>query len=198
MALPIYEENELLIQIAQGDETAFSHLFTAWHHQLGAHVYQIIRSYEHTEEIVQDVFVKIWMSRESLTEITNFKSYLFVMSRNQSISYLRKLSRERAGRAAFEKDTAIGDAGAEDAWKEREHYLTLIDEAIGQLPPQQKKAYLLSRKDRLKHEEIAERLKVSKSTVKSHIQAAVESISRFVREHANPKFLALWILFANI
>src|SRR5690606_38854802 len=86
-----------------GDEQAFAQLYRLWQPALGAYIFRITRSKEFAAEIIQDVFLKIWTSRETLSEINNFKSYLFVMSRNQALNALRKVMREVKFSEDFEK-----------------------------------------------------------------------------------------------
>jgi RNA polymerase sigma-70 factor (ECF subfamily) len=86
------EEKELLEKIAAGDHVAFTTLFDNYHHSLGAFVFSITKSKELAEEITLDVFLKIWMTREALAEVKNFKAYLFTVSRNAAIVLFAKLS----------------------------------------------------------------------------------------------------------
>src|ERR1043165_3143287 len=97
-------ENQLLLQTAQGDEIAFTQLFDAYHHALGAFVFGIIKSREVAEEVVLDVFLKTWPTREVLAEVQNFKAYLFTISRNAAISALRNAIRERTRQTQWESE----------------------------------------------------------------------------------------------
>jgi DNA-directed RNA polymerase specialized sigma24 family protein len=97
-------ENQLLLQTAQGDQIAFTQLFDAYHHALGAFVFGIIKSREVAEEVVLDVFLKIWTTREVLAGVQNFKAYLFTISRNAAISALRKAIRERTRQTLWENE----------------------------------------------------------------------------------------------
>lgn len=81
---------KLLKQIAAGDEHAFRVLYDHWQPKLSSFIFGITKSKEITDEIVQDAFLKIWMSRETLAEINNFKAYLFLICKNQSINALKK------------------------------------------------------------------------------------------------------------
>ena len=110
---------------------------------LGAYVFRLTRSREYTEEIVQDVFLKIWMSREALAEVENFKVYLFVISRNQTLNALRKVIRERNRFKAWEKNmSSLSAVHNEESTYPADETLGIIDEAINQLPEQQKKVEL--------------------------------------------------------
>jgi len=173
-------EKVVLLQVAQGDEQAFRVLFGAYHQLLAAHVYRLTESMELAEEIVQDVFLKIWMSREALAEVHHFHAYLFVVSKHQALNALRKIARERSRQRTWANDTAVAEAAHVD---DRTSFYNLIDEAIRQLPPQQQKVYLLSRHDHLKYREIAEQMGISPETVKKYMQLAIASISAYVRDN---------------
>ncbi|RFZ85282.1 sigma-70 family RNA polymerase sigma factor [Mucilaginibacter terrenus] len=180
-------EKELLLKISRGDEHAFSELFNTWHHLLGRHIYKITDSAELAEEVVQDVFLKIWTARESLALVENFKAYLFVVSRNHALNCLRKLARERMHQKALEENAAVlavEQTGSADIYK-------LLDQAIDHLPPQQQKVYLLSRHNRLKYDEIATQMGLSRETVKKYLQGATHSITNFVQSNIDVSAIVL-------
>ncbi len=174
------DERELLMQVASGDEYAFRQLFMMHHQQLGEHMLRITNSIELAEEVVQDVFLKIWFTRESLGRVDNFKAYLFVISKNHALNCLKKLAKERAVIKQLE-EAGTGNLHAEITGTDM--YYNLLDEAIDQLPPQQQKVYLLSRHGRLKYAEIADQLELSRETVKKYLQIATLSITEYVHEH---------------
>jgi RNA polymerase sigma-70 factor (family 1) len=174
------KERELLIQVASGNEYAFRQLFMAYHQQLGVHMLRLTNSAELAEEVVQDVFLKIWLTRETLAGVDNFKAYLFVISKNHALNCLKKLAKERVLIRQLE-DNSTESFIAESA--DTDLYYNLLDEAIDQLPPQQQKVYLLSRHGRLKYAEIADQLELSRETVKKYLQIATVSITEYVHEH---------------
>nr|WP_295921910.1 sigma-70 family RNA polymerase sigma factor [uncultured Dyadobacter sp.] len=187
--LPIHGEQELLHDLSKGDERAFRTIFTRYADVLGKHILRITRSQELAEEVVQDVFLKIWLKREELTEVRDFRAYLFVLSRNYAINYLKKTAKALLDGQAADR-VAVEDIDV----SEHEHdddYYALIDEAIDRLPPQQQKVYLLSRHERLKYNEIASRLNLSRETVKKYLQIATESVTAYVRKG----FIALPLIF---
>lgn len=176
---PLYEENEVLRQVAHGDEKAFRFLFNKYHQKLGAHILRLTRSHEMAEEIVQDVFLKIWINRESLTGVQNFQAYLYVMSKNHALNCLKKVASEKM--VATDFDEVGFDIENEDSGEDNDRYI-LIDEAIDHLPPQQRQVYLLSRHERLRYTEIAARLNLSKETVKKYLQISSESIRSYIHK----------------
>jgi len=180
----------ILRSVSEGDETAFRILVQRYSDLLATHIQKITRSREQTEEIVQDVFLKIWQTREALAEVKNFRTWLYVISRNQAISALRKLIREEKAHKEWKVYTA-NDPLTEDQNKEEQ--LTLIEQGIEQLPPQQKRAWILSRRQGLKYKEIAEEMELSAETVKKHIQYASLSITKYVETHISIILLGIFL-----
>ncbi|TSD67344.1 sigma-70 family RNA polymerase sigma factor [Inquilinus sp. KBS0705] len=184
-------ERELLLRVASGDEHSFSDLFNAYHQHLGMHIYRITESAELAEEVVQDIFLKIWLNRETLTAVQNFKAYLFVISKNHALNCLRKLAKERMHQITVE-DNILALQPATDG-NDSPDYYTLLDEAIDHLPPQQQKVYLLSRHNRLKYDEIATQMGLSRETVKKYLQGATHSITNFVQANIDVTLLLLML-----
>jgi len=86
----------MLLRISSGNQIAFGELFKYYDTQLASYIMGFTRSQFLTEEIVQDVFLKIWLNRTTLTEIECFKSYLFVTGRNHTLDCLKVNSRANA------------------------------------------------------------------------------------------------------
>ncbi len=181
-ALKIYEEKKVLQQVAAGNEQAFRELLFRYAGLLGTYVFRLTRSRESAEEIVQDVFLKIWMSREVLAEVENFRAYLFVISRNQALNVLRKMARENELQKEWEKscETILHDIPEVEA---TQNPAGLIDLAIDRLPQQQQRTWLLSRQQGLTHKQIAVEMQLSCETVKKYIMYANQSIARFIKSH---------------
>jgi RNA polymerase sigma-70 factor (family 1) len=174
----INEENKLLHLIANGDEKAFGVVFKRYNDLLGSHIFRITNSHELAQEVVQDIFLKIWLNRTELIHIQNFKAYLYVLSKNHALNCLKRVAMERV---IITNLSPKEDLQQDEVAEENEKYL-LFDEAIDQLPPQQRKVYLMSRHERLRYAEIASRLNISTETVKKYLQIASESISSYVRK----------------
>jgi RNA polymerase sigma-70 factor (ECF subfamily) len=189
-----FDENDeklLLSRTAAGDQFAFTQLFDTYHHALGAFVFGITKSKESAEEVVLDIFLKIWMTREALVEVRDFKAYLFTLSRNAAISALRKVIRERTQQATWRGEQIFESYEDEE---DKEKYLSFVDEAINQLSPQRKQIYLLSREKGLKYEDIATLMGISRFTVRAHIQQAVASILEFLKANIHNELLLIWVL----
>lgn len=185
-------EKELLDRAAHDDEAAFSQLFYAYHNKLGTYVFRLTQSRETAEEIVQDVFLKIWIDRRKLTTIRHFGAYVYVLTRNQTLNCLRRLAKERVrNRKTLENIKAYYTADV--APDTAPNYFSLIDKAVDELPPQQQKVYLLSRRERMKYEEIASYMGISRETVKKYLQLATHFITRYLRSHGDLLLIILLV-----
>ncbi|MGX5819859.1 RNA polymerase sigma factor [Chitinophaga lutea] len=174
-------ESELLTQVANGNEKAFRELMQVYQPLLLTYVFQLTRSAATAEEIVQDVFLKIWMGRESLAGVQRFRSYLFIMCRNYALDQLRKIIRERRKAAEWEKEQPLSPTDDPAGHDAAAAFFTLLDEAVNHLPPQQQKVYLLSRRNGLSHAEISQETGLSVLTVKKYMKLAIASITAFIR-----------------
>lgn len=193
----LHNEKELLILASQGDEPAFTQLFHAYHHRLGSYVLQLTKSNETAEEIVQDVFIKIWTNRESLATVEHFGSYLFVLSRNHAFNCLRQIAREQIRKRKAEESIKKWYEN-ENPLKTEEDYFPILDEAVEKLPAQQQTAYILSRRKRLKYDEIAQRMQISRETVKKYLQLANRFIVSYMRSHGDILMLLVLAALSSI
>ena len=176
-----YNERDLLQRVAEGDEASFTKLFLHWHQLLAGYVFRITESKQLTEEIVQDVFMKIWMVRETMSGINNFKHFLLVVSRNQAFDVLKKQLKEQERKRTWVKESR--PALYAEPNEPENAVSSIIEQAIDSLPPHRKEVYLLSRHERLTYQEIANRLSISKESVKTHLKLASGSITGFIRSH---------------
>lgn len=142
-----------------------------------------------TEEIVQDVFLKIWMTKESLGDIRSFKNFSFTLSRNQALNFIDKEIRRKK-----REDQFLQNGGEDNPTQDDKRPYHLIDEAINRLPNQQQTAWLLSRHEGLTYEEIAEQMNLSPKTVKRYIRIATDSMKEYISTHN----LSLAILLASV
>lgn len=165
----------LFPRIAAGDQEAFATLFHLWRDKLYFFILRMTGSEARAEDVLQDVFTRIWQNRAHLGDIQNGDAYIYSMARNQAITYLRQMARETQALARLSRSTPAPDAGSDEGLFEKELQEKLID-IIQHLPPQQRQVFTLSRQYGLKKEEIAEQMNISASTVKNHLTHALRTI----------------------
>ena len=186
-----YEHEELLTLVANGDESAFRELVMRYSGLLYTYIYKHIESKEATEELVQDVFFQIWLTREALREVRNFRTYLYVVSRNQALNAVKKMMREYQRHLEYQQWEQIPEP--EENHLKRELQLSIIEEAIEKLPPQQKKAWILSRREKLTYQQVAVEMSISKETVKTYLQHAHQFIGKYLMDRMSALLLLLWV-----
>ena len=175
----IYNERLLLQQIAKRDEQAFKALFDLYKDRLFLYINGIIKSKEVSEEIVMDVFMKIWLGKEIVNQIENFDAFLFRVAYNKSIDFLRSAARDPQLRDLVWHEIQVAGGMHADQQVITREYEKKLREAVGQLSPQRRLVYQMSREKGFSHHDIARQLQLSKHTVSNHI---VES-QRFIRSY---------------
>ncbi len=176
--MPDHTVDRLLKNIAAGDLKSFEKLHALFYLELSTCVLGLIRSKEDAEEIVSDIFIYLWVSKEKLINIQNARSYLFTMARNRSINYLRRVTTSGqllAQQEINETLPVVNDIcpGIELEIKELEKKISSV---INDLPDQCRTIFLLVREKRMKYKEVAETLQISHRTVETQLVRAQKKI----------------------
>ena len=183
-------EKQLLIQASQGDEKAFRELYNMYRSKIYSIACKLTGVESAAEDIVQEVFIKLWMHRDKMSEINYFNSYLNTITRNHIFNTLRKIAHEDAFLRNLLSKSEKTDKDSFDTVVYNQ-LQKLVNSAVELLPPQQKKIYLLSRSEGLDHKEIAEKLHISKSTVKGHMVQALRFIKKYLTAHTDHALMVL-------
>lgn len=174
----LYEERELLRQIAAGDEPAFRKLLRLYGDRFYAVALKMTRSEEVAKDLVQDVFIGIWEKRQVLKDVKNPSSYFFTIIYRRIYCYYRKIASERNVLQAV--STGLADENPIEEKVLAKENQALIEAAIAQLPPRQQQVFILSKQEGLSREDIARQLNVSPNTVRNHLADAVKSVKMFL------------------
>jgi RNA polymerase sigma-70 factor (ECF subfamily) len=175
----LHNEKELLLQVSEGDPIAFRKIFDHYRNRIYSLGMYLTRSEILSEEIVQDVFLKVWEKKEQLASLDYFNAWLRTVAKNTCSNYLRNLAIEKIAlsRVAGSLDPEMKTVENSLIEKECSQF---IAEAIRQLPPQQQKVYVLSRQANKKQEEIAREMNISIYTVKEYMKLAQRSIRQYL------------------
>jgi len=179
-----HTEKELLAQISAGDEKAFRALFASYYEQLYRYIFGFIKSKQVSEELVMDVFLKIWLGRDLIPQIEKFDAFLFRVAHNKSIDFLRSVARDPKFKDLLLENIQLANNVQSDSPVLMQEYETKLREAVSLLSPQRKKVYQLSREQDMTHDEIAAQLNLSKHTINNHIVEA----QRFIRTYLSKNF----------
>lgn len=158
-----------LRKVTEGDENAFAQLYNYYKAPALRFTISLLKDEEEAENLVQDVFVKIWIKREQIKPDYNFSSYLFTCLRNMAFDYFKKVEKSELLRIQFMEGMALA---AEDEKEEKERRITLVQTAVESLSVKRKLILKLNIEEGKSYQEIAEFLRISKNTVKNQLVKA--------------------------
>ena len=177
------KEVYLVQALRNSDQAAFRTLYERYHSQLYGYSLRFVKSPTLAEEVVHDIFLRVWERRTALRTDTSFKSYLFTIAKHRIVDLLRRASQEVkiAQEIAQNLPTAHCQPEQEVIYQD---YLQYAHQAIALLPPQRRLVYEICRVEGKSYEEAAQLLSISKGTVKDHIIKAKKSIRHYLHTHA--------------
>jgi len=169
------KENIKLLQ--NGSNEAFEYLYYAYSPRLYGFVYNLTKSADMAEEVVQESFIKIWENRASIQPDYSFKSYLFMIARNHVINVFRRQSliSQLEDYDAFEDNLAFSDNNTEN-FAELNDLKAYIEKAKAHLTPRQQQIFELSREKGLSNQEIADLLKITNQSVKNQLSTSLRTL----------------------
>jgi RNA polymerase sigma-70 factor (family 1) len=173
MDLPRYEERQLLLSVAQGDEEAFARLYAQYGPMLFPYVLKIVKMPPLAEDILQDVFLKIWEAREKLPDVKHLPAYLFTVARNHTLNTLQSLSRSQHALSAmvdhyrahrFDDEALVKDYGQ------------FVENVLGSIPTRSRDIFRKCREEGMSYEDVAQEIGISKNAVKRHMVNTLRSL----------------------
>lgn len=162
-------ERELLLRLQNDDENAFKAIYDLYAPRLAAKLLQLLRSEELAQDILQDIFVKIWEIRQTIDPDLSFVGLLYKMAANLSKNAYRKSMYDKVLYDSVEQD--LGYNPIEDSLN-RADAKALLESALNTLTPRQKEIYVMHKLEGRSYQEITSLLKISSSAVNHHIQEA--------------------------
>lgn len=179
-------EQELVTRVREGDEAAFEQLYSLYKQKLFAYSCKITKSEEVAEEIVHDVFLKVWTYRQRIDSQRSFDAYLFKITKNQILNFLKKAARDKKIQARLLSHfQRVQPRNPTEDQLLLSEYQQMLAAAVAQLSPRRKTIFRMSRIDGMTHAEIATTLNVSAGTVKLQIIQALKSIKEYFRQHSD-------------
>lgn len=192
----LYEEARLIALLADDSEYAFQLLFDRYRNRIYQTAIRYLKSPLLAQEVVQDVFLKLWFERRNIRQDLPLEAWLFTIAKNNLLNRLKKIASEWK---VLKNITLAGNQqteSTEDKIQESQ-YNQLLQEALQKLADQQRKVFILSRTEHLTYNQIAERMGISALTVKTHMSRALDSIRHFFLSRGELfTFLAFFSLFS--
>jgi len=180
------ENQDLIDGIRKGDMIAYEQLYNRYYVFLCVIAEHIVRNSSDAEEIVSDVFLKLWSIREKIEITTSLKGYLVKAVHNTSLNYLERdrfvnhnserLSSTDNSLLAWDSDYPLGQLYEKEV-------IEVLENSIASMPEACRNIFLLSRKDNLKYSDIACKLEISVNTVKTQIKIALAHLRRDLKDY---------------
>ena len=184
-------EQRLIIELKRGSQKAFDDIYAMYSKRVFAYCLQYTKSVEDAEDIVQDVFVKLWINRENIRQEVTLRSLLFIMSKYSLINAYRS----RVNSLLYEDYVAtyMGAASENDMNSQLEYddFVHHVKKILKDLPITQRSVVELSRIEQLNNKEIAEKLSLSEQTVKNQLSLGL----KILREKLKEFLTLLWMLY---
>lgn len=182
-------DSSCIRRLTAGDELAFAFVYKHYSVKVYRIAFRFLKDEAYSEEIVQETFIKLWLTRDKLDIEGNLWLYLFVITKRLSLNALRQQhkSAEAIQHLAAQTTAIIYETEEQVASHELEQ---LTQKILQKLPPRQQIIFKMSRIDGLTHRQIAEHLHISPNTVKNHMVNAMKSLKLYLN-HANLMWLML-------
>jgi RNA polymerase sigma-70 factor (ECF subfamily) len=187
-------EQESLKQLALGNKEAFTVIYQQYHAGIYNYLLKFTKNPVLTEDLVHDVFLKIWEIRAQLDIKSSFSAYLYRLARNAALTQLNRISLFDTIRDEVMHRVSLGinDQSLMNAL-ETKQYEELLHNAVASLPPQRREAFILCRQQGKSYEEAAALMNISRNTFKQHLSLAVKSIREYLLEHGHISLLILLV-----
>ncbi len=190
---PITDEKDLLLRLRDGDEAAFTALYDRYAGRITAKLFRLLKSRELAQDILQDVFMKVWDVRATLDPERSFSAYLYTIAVNLAANSFRRSLREAYMRA----EIGMGEEShnpIEEAIDARDRQ-DILHRALAKLPRRQREVYTLHKLEGKSYNEISQQLGITPSAINQHIHRATKSL----RQALDPELgILLAILSASL
>ncbi len=191
-----HKDSVLVDRLQNGDKRAFKALFDEYGPRLYKFSLKYLNEKEDAEDLLNEVFLKIWENRKSLRSNTSFQSYLFTIAYNNIRQRFLKKSREEKYIQAFAEEYLASSTKDEDQL-DYQLFVKKINEIIDLLPPRRKEIFILSHKEEQKNVQIAEQLDLSEQFVKKQLSLARKFIISKMKENNELAGILLLYLFSG-
>ncbi|MFD1768727.1 RNA polymerase sigma factor [Sphingobacterium suaedae] len=182
------DEQTLLKQVCEGNVQAFGILYEAYAPVLYSRLLRLVKNPENVEEILQDVFLKIWNKRSSIEPEKGFKTFVYRMTDHLAIDLFRKASRDKTLQLELWAASISYYFHAEENLLNKEK-MAIIEEAIQHLPPKRKQILVLCKLEEKSYKEVADLLGLSVSTVSNQLVSAMKDVKNYIVRHYSHDYL---------
>ncbi len=190
--MTINDTEELILRLKKEDKSAVDDLFGYYYPRLYHFSKSILKIENEIDDILQEVFVKIWLNRQKIGKAETFNAYIFTITKNELLNLIRNNLRDQTFRdKLYLSAVAVEYQTASPV--EFEELKVRIDKIVAGLPEKRQQVFLLSRTEGLSNKEIALQLNISEKTVEDHITHAIKKIKNSMKEIGIISFLYFYL-----
>ncbi|SEW35470.1 RNA polymerase sigma factor [Chitinophaga arvensicola] len=190
--ISLIDEHDLLQQVATGDGDAYTLLFRHYSGQVYEVAMLYVKDNSLAREIVQEVFMKVWLKRGDMNQVKQFKDYLFILTRNHIYDGFKKQVVRLKAYDFHLKNQPEAQNDTDHLLLQRE-YDDILHKAVSGLPPERRKVYL-ARKQGWSNEEVSQQLNISVHTVKKQMSLALHAVRAFVKARLQNDIIPILLL----
>lgn len=192
-SLPYTNDYELLQGIASGNADSFRVLFSRYRNKVYAFSLKITRSVYQSEEITQEVFLKLWLYREQMAEVENAEAWIITITKHLCFNQLKKTANEKCI-VELQREIQEGMLVSIEQRIDDRDLLVKVRQATAQLTAQEQLVYRMNKEQGLRNEEIASALHISENTVKVHLANALRKIRQLIDRYSAAGIFVLFLL----
>lgn len=190
----ICDERELVRGVINHDALSFDTLY--WKYQVAVYqnILKLVKDQEVAKDILQEVFIALWVNRETLSPDLGIGGWLFTTSYRKCIDHLRIT----ATLTLSEDETVLEALPESESNADQEIRMVKLHRAVSQLSPQKRKVFELCKINGKTYEEAAEELNISKYTVKEYLSAAMVLIKEYIHSESSQSLVSVVIIFSAL
>ena len=186
--------DKIIAALANDNEAPMEELFNYYYPRLLNFSIKFLKIEDGIDDIIQEVFVKIWQNRKKINSQSTFNSYIFTITRNLLLNELRSRLNNEKTRDEIRSLSMAQEYSSTDEIEYRD-VKEKVDQLINNLPERQKEIFILSRTEGLSHKEIAEKLGINTKTVEYHITLAVKYLKDNLKSLGVMSLLYFYLFF---
>lgn len=179
--LSISDTEEIIRRLKNDEKSALDDLFGYYYPRLFHFSKSILKIETEVDDILQEVFVKLWLNRQKISNPETFNSYIFTITKNEVLNLIRSKIRDQS----FQEELflhAVAEEYQQQSQLEFDEIKSAIERIISELPEKRQQVFILSRTEGLSNKEIAQQLSISEKTVEDHITHAIKKIRNSMKE----------------
>ena len=191
------DEIALLNEVSLGDRDSFDALYNQYYSEIQRYVLKFVKTYDHTDDLCQEIFIKVWEKRAYLSEVAAFRPYLYKVAKNHILDFLRHAAVEQSLKESIIRSAGHNYNSVEDAFQSEEYRLYLA-EVLNSMSPRNQEVFRLCRDMDYTYDEAAEALGISRNAIKKHMVKIIRLLKYSAQKSFGVSFSLTALFFAPI